>query len=236
VWKDDLTLFEHGADTADDQMMPHYILGHQYIKFQRYDKAADELERCLQVSPDNRVAMVNLASSHLFLFDATSNRSHLDRAIALCQQGLAAPIRGGEAKDVELAVNQQAVFYDTIGHAYLYETELRDYNRGLFNIGQALKLQPNNPAFLSHFGAAYFKLGNFPLAVHFLEESRRLDPNVPDNYKFLSYAYDRTGRTREAVDSLKLYLTLNPGAVDAAQQKTRLDQLQAKLQPNTTQG
>src|SRR5215831_10328516 len=150
VWKDDLSLFEHGAETADDQMMPHYILGHQYIKYQRYDKAAEELERCLQVSPDNRVAMVNLASSHLFLFDATSNRSHLDRAIALCKQGLAAPIPGGEAKNVELAVNQQAVFYDTIGHAYLYETELRDYNRGLFNIGQALKLQPNNPAFLSH--------------------------------------------------------------------------------------
>src|SRR5262249_9275038 len=94
VLQDDLTLLEHAADTADDQIIPNYIRGHQYINCQTYDKAAYELERCLQVSPDNRVAMVNLASSHLFLFDATSNRSHLDRAIALCKQGLAAPIPG----------------------------------------------------------------------------------------------------------------------------------------------
>src|SRR5262249_44306078 len=234
VWKDDLTLFEHGAETADDQMMPHYILGHQYIKFQRFDRAVDELERCIQVSPDNRVAMVNLASSHLFMFDATKQRSHLDRAIAICQEGLST--NRGEPADFELAVNQRAVFFDILGHAYLYETELRDYKRGLFNIGQALKLEPNNPGFLSHFGAAYIKLGNFPLAVHFLEQSRQLDPNVPDNYKFLSYAYDKTERTKEAIDSLKLYLTMNPGAVDAAEQKKRLDQLQAKLQPGTEKG
>jgi tetratricopeptide (TPR) repeat protein len=234
VWKDDLTLFEHGAATAEDQMMPHYILGHQYIKYQRYDKAADELEKVITIQPDNRVALVNLASSHLNAYDLTNNRSHLDRAIAVCQQGLVSG-NGQEAAD-EIAVNRQAVLWDDLGHAYLYETERRNYDLGLYYIGQALKIEPNNPGFLSHAGGAYFKLGNFPLAIRFLEESRQLDPALPDNYKSLSYAYDRTGRTREAIDSLNHYLALSPNAIDAAQQRKRLGQLEAKLEPGNAQG
>jgi tetratricopeptide (TPR) repeat protein len=238
VWKDDLTLFEHGAETADDQMMPHYILGHQYIKYQRYDKVVDELEKCIEISPENKVAMANLASAHLFVYELTNNRSHIDRAIALCQQGLAQeaaePIKTESEKS--LSLDRQALFWDILGHSYLYETELRNYDRALFFFGQGLKIEPNNPLVLSHTGAAYLKLGNFPLAIRYLEDSRRLDPDVPDNYKFLSYAYDNTGRTQEAIDSLTRYLALNPNAIDAAQQRKRLDQLQAKLQPGTAQG
>src|SRR5262249_22516839 len=120
--------------------------------------------------------------------------------------------------------------------AYLYETELRNYDKALYFLGQGLKIEPNNPLILSHIGAAYLKLGNFTVAIRFLEDARRLDPDVPDNYKFLSYAYDNTGRIQEAVDSLTRYLALNPNAIDAAQQRKRLDQLQAKLQPGAAQG
>jgi tetratricopeptide (TPR) repeat protein len=235
VWKDDLTLFEHGAATATDQMMPHYILGHQYIKYQRYEKAAGELENCIKVAPDNRVAMVNLASCHLNAYDQTNNRSHLDRAIAVCQQGLESINWEDPSVDIEIASNQKAVFWDDLGHAYLYETERRNYDLALFYIGQALKIEPNNPAFLSHAGGAYLKLGNFPIAIQFLEQSHRYDPSLPDNYKFLSYAYDNTGRTREAIENLNRYLALNPNAIDAAQQKKRLGQLQAKLEPANAQ-
>jgi tetratricopeptide (TPR) repeat protein len=234
VWKDDLTLFEHGAETADDQMMPHYILGHQYIKYQRYDKVVEELEKCVELSPENKVAMVNLASAHLFVYELTNNRSHIDRAIALCQQGLALDYKQGSALDSGQAQDQQTLFWDILGHAYLYETDLRNYDRALFYFGQGLRLEPNNPLILSHIGAAYLKVGNFPFAIQRLEESRRIDPEIPDNYKFLSYAYDRTGRTKEAVDSLTRYLALNPNAIDAAQQKQRLDQLEAKPQVGIT--
>jgi tetratricopeptide (TPR) repeat protein len=236
VWKDDLTLFEHGAATAEDQMMPHYILGFLYLKMQRFDKASDELEKCLAISPGNRVAMVNLASSHLNAYDLTNNRSHLDRAIAVCQQGLLSANQEGAGPDIEMALNQKAVFYDDLGHAYLYETERRNYDLAIFYIGQALRIEPNNPAFLSHIGGAYFKAANFPLAIQFLEKSRQLDPDLADNYKSLSYAYDRTGRTKEAIDSLNRYLALSPNAIDAAQQRRRLGQLQAKLEPGNAQG
>ena len=238
VWKDDLSLFEHGAEAADDQMMPHYILGHQYIKYQRYDKVVEELEKCIEISPQNKVAMANLASAHLFVYELTNNRQHIDRAIALCQEGLAQEAAQGPASESEraLSLDRQALFWDILGHSYLYDTELRNYDRALYFFGQGLKIEPNNPLLLSHAGAAYLKLGNFPLAIRYLEDSRRLDPDVPDNYKFLSYAYDNTGRTQDAVDSLTRYLALNPNAIDAAQQRKRLDQLQAKLQPNTTQG
>jgi tetratricopeptide (TPR) repeat protein len=238
VWKDDLSLFEHGAETADDQMMPHYILGHQYIKYQMYDKVVDELEKCIEISPQNKVARANLASAHLFVYELTNNRSHLDRAIALCQQGLAQETTLGSqsGSESELSANRQALFWDILGHSYLYDTDLRNYDRALYFLGQGLKIEPNNPLLLSHAGAAYLKLGNFPLAIHYLEESRELKPDIADNYKFLSYAYVNTGRTQEAVDSLTRYLALNPNAIDAAQQRKRLDQLQAKLQPATTQG
>ena len=237
VWKDDLSLFEHGAEAADDQMMPHYILGHQYIKYQRYDRVVEELEKCVEISPQNKVAMANLASAHLFVYELTNNRSHLDRAIALCQQGLAQETAQGPQSESErdLSADRQALFWDILGHSYLYDTELRNYDRALYYLGQGLKIEPNNPLILSHAGATYLKLGNFPFAIRYLEESRQLDPDVPDNYKFLSYAYDNTGRTQEAFDSLTRYLALNPNAIDAAQQRKRLDQLHAKLQPSTAQ-
>jgi tetratricopeptide (TPR) repeat protein len=182
--------------------------------------------------------MANLASAHLFVYELTNNRQHIDRAIALCQQGLAQEAALGPASESEraLSLDRQALFWDILGHSYLYDTELRNYDRALYFFGQGLKIESNNPLLLSHAGATYLKLGNFPLAIRYLEDSRRLDPDVPDNYKFLSYAYDNTGRTQDAVDSLTRYLALNPNAIDAAQQRKRLDQLQAKLQPNTAQG
>jgi tetratricopeptide (TPR) repeat protein len=236
VWKDDLTLFEHGAETAYDQMMPHYILGHQYIKYQRYDKVVEELEKTIEISPGNKVAMVNLASAHLFEHDRTKDHSHLDRIIALCEQGLAPDAQPSRVTDAELAVNQRAAFLDIMGHAYLSGSDVRNYGRALSLFGQGLALQPNNPLIMSHVGAAYLKLDNFPLAIRYLEKARELDPDVPDNYKFLSYAYDKVGRTQEAIDTLMRYLTLNPNAIDAAHEKQRLSQLQAKLQPPTRQG
>jgi len=196
----------------------------------------EELEKCIEISPQNKVAMANLASAHLFEYEHTNNRTHLDRAIALCQQGLAPDVGKQSEADKEQELNRQALFWDVMGHAYLYETELRNYDKALYFLGQGLKIEANNPLILSHIGAAYLKLGNFAVAIRFLEDARRLDPDVPDNYKFLSYAYDNTGRTQEAVDSLTRYLALNPNAIDAAQQRKRLDQLQAKLQPSAAQG
>ena len=54
----------------------------------------EELERYMEMNPDNLFVITNLASAHLVLYqeelkrNGKADRAHLDRIIALCEMGL----------------------------------------------------------------------------------------------------------------------------------------------------
>jgi Tfp pilus assembly protein PilF len=227
VWKDDMTLYGHGVQVAGDQAMPHFILGYQYFKRQDWEDMVDQLEAFIQMDKTNAPTFANLASAHLLRFEATQDRSHLDRAIALCQEGLNS---GLTMEDVT-----KASMWDTLGHAYTYNTPVKNYDRAMVFFQRGLTLTPNNPMIEMHMGGTYFEMGNLDMAFRFLEAAR--EGNQPEPYKFLAYVYARKGQMKEAVDSLTKYMALQPNDIDAAKEKRDLDNWKAQLQSqNTSQG
>lgn len=222
VWKDDTSLWKHGVEVASDQPMPFFVLGHHYVKRQEHSKVIDALERYLELQPDNPVVMTNLASAHLLEFDTTFDRTHIDRAIALCEKGLA-------------IYQDNPALWDSLGRAYSSETDLKNYARAHAFFERGLRIQPNNAMLNFHQGATYAKEGNNSNALLYLENARRLAPELPDPYKFIAYIYKKQGRLKEAADHFARYLELQPNAIDAGRISKELEDLRAGLNTQSPQ-
>ncbi|HVF90655.1 MAG TPA: hypothetical protein VNH22_11355, partial [Blastocatellia bacterium] len=163
VWKDDLTLWTHGVEAAPDQSMAYFILGTHYIKEQRADKIVETYEEYVKLDPHNLTVVSNLAAAHLLVYEATRERAHIDRAIALSESGLQ------EAPDL-------STLWDTLGRAYTFETEMKNLDRARSCFAQALKVQPDNAMFNFHMGAVYVKESKFDLALPYLEFAKQRAP------------------------------------------------------------
>lgn len=229
VWYDDLTLFTHGAEVAPDQPIAHWVLASHYIrrKDPRPEKLVEVLERYVKLQPNDVAATADLAAVQLQLYELTKDRSHIDRAIGLCEKGLALDPSLIKLADARAAA---AMLWDTQGHAYTYDTELRNYDRARSCFAQALRLVPEMAMSSFHMGATYYKQGDYANALMYLESARRQQEDLPDLYPFLGYTYANLGRLREAVDTLNRYLELRPDAMDAARHRKEMEKLRAMLQ------
>jgi tetratricopeptide (TPR) repeat protein len=217
TWKDDMTLWSHGAAVADDQPMASFILGHQYIKLQQPQNVIEPLEHYLTLNPTNQIVMSNLAATRLQVYELTGDRSQIDRAIALCEQGLRIS-------------DQAAALWDTLGHAYTYDTDLKNFTRARRYFNQALQIEPELTIALFHMGATYIKEGNAVEGLGYLEAAQQKMPDFPDTYKFLGYAYSGRGEVQKAIDALTYYVQSLPNAPDTPKIKQELERLRARLQ------
>jgi tetratricopeptide (TPR) repeat protein len=228
VWKDDMTLWAHSAEVADDQPMSHFILGHKFINQQKMDKAIEELEKFNELRKDNVVVMHNLAAAHLlryeyeYTFDrAHADRAHIDRAIALCNAGL----------NLQPAPSLTANMYDLLGKAYSYETPLKNLDRSIYFFQNALKMDPGNAVINFHLGTAYFKQQKFDAALDYLTIAEQLTSEIPDLYKIIAASYQSKGQLEEAIKYYDIYLKRIPNAVDAASISQQVKDLRAQLPP-----
>ncbi|MFY9609847.1 MAG: tetratricopeptide repeat protein [Blastocatellia bacterium] len=224
VWKDDMTLWTYGVEAAPDQPMSHYVLGHKYINQQNPEKAIGAFEAYLQLKPNNLIIVSNLAAAHLVTYQnqaavnpGAADRSHLDRAAAVCEKGL--------------SINdKQPTLWDTLGTVYTFDTGLRNYDRAVGCFNRALQLQPENGMVNFHLGATLAKQGNDEGALRYLETARKLQPELADVYKFLAYLYRSKGEFQLAIDNLSQYLRLKPDAFDAQRISKDVHDLRAKLE------
>lgn len=216
AWKDDETLWNHGAETAPDQMMSNFILGHYYIKLQQPQKVIPPLERYVEINPANPIVMSNLAAARLQMYEVTGDRAHIDRAIVLCEQGL------------KLQENNPPL-WDTLGHAYTYDTEIKNYARAKRFFEQALELEPELVVANFHMGATLVKEGRLDEGIRYLELARKQQEEFPDTHKFLGAAYAAKGDFQKALDGYGMYLKLLPAALDAARIRQEVDKIRGKM-------
>lgn len=229
AWKDDLTLWSHGVETASEQSMSHYILGHKLITLGEYGKAAEQLEEFLKLSPDNLIVISNLAATEVIIYQnaaagnpGAADRALLDRALELCEKGLA----------------KQSDFpplWDTLGTVYTFETGLKNYDRAIACFQRGLSFNPENAMITFHLGGTLTKKGDLENGVRFLQAALEMDPRIIDAHKFLAYAYRGRGQIKEAVDELSTYLKLQPNAPDAAKVGKDLQDFRAQLQASSPQ-
>lgn len=216
TWKDDETLWVHGQQTAPDQMMSNYILGHYYIKQNKPQKVVELLEQYMTINDTNVIVVSNLAAARLQMYELTFDRTHIDRAIVLCEHGLRLQ-------------EDNAPLWDTLGHAYSYDTEIKNYSRARAFFTRALQIEPSLAVANFHMGATFIKEGRLDEGIRFLEAARLQQIDFPDTHKFLGVAYNAKGETQKAIDSFTLYLRFQPNALDAAKVRQDIENLRAKL-------
>jgi len=229
AWKDDTTLWLSGVQTAPEQAMSHYVLGHKFIYRGEYAKAADQLEEYLKLKPDNVIVIGNLASAYVLIYQyqtadnpATADRSLLDRALVLGEKGLA--INSGYAP-----------LWDALGNVYTFDTGLKNYDRAISCYERGLAIDQVNPMINFHLGGTLVKKGNIDGAIRFLTTAINIEPNIADAHKFLAYAYKSKGQIKEAIAELSIYLQIQPNGADASKVSKDVQDMRARLQSQSPQ-
>jgi tetratricopeptide (TPR) repeat protein len=118
--------------------------------------------------------------------------------------------------------------WDTLGRAYTFNTELKNYSRAHYFFDQALKLQPENAMINFHKGATYALEQKLDPALHYLETARRLEPDLPDVYKFMGYVYRARRQNQEAINSFNTYLRMMPGGQEDKEVRKVVEELQTQ--------
>ena len=229
TWKDDMTVWLHGVETAPEQPISHFVLGHKFLIASQYSNAAEQFEEYMKLNPNNPIVIGNLASLYVLIFQyqasinpGAADRTSLDRATALCEQGM---------KITPYA----ATLWDTLGQTFTFETSLKNYDRALGCFIRGLSLDPKNSMIAFHLGGTYVKRGNFDEGIPYLQTTIKNQPEIIDAHKFLAYAYKGKGQLKEALDELSLYLRLQPNAPDYTRVSKDIQDLRAQLEAPTPQ-
>lgn len=96
-------------------------------------------------------------------------------------------------------------------------------------IKKALKIEPNNGAFLDSLGWAYYKMARYDLALPPLQKAAALLSNDPTVLSHLGHVYLKLGKEKEAADEWKLALKQWPNTADTDFDANQAAKLQKSL-------
>jgi tetratricopeptide (TPR) repeat protein len=153
----------------------------------RYEEALDDLNRALELEPNNVHALWNRGEIYRLLGRYDEALDDLNRALKL------------EPNNVH-ALDNRGVTYRMLGR---YDEALDDLNR-------ALKLEPNNVFALWNRGEIYRLLGRYKEALRDLNRALKLEPNNVYALGNRGATYRMLGRDEEALDDLNRALELDP--------------------------
>lgn len=224
VWRNNISLLRAAAAVAPQDPEPHLMLAAHFIRDGNLGAALEEIDRAIDVDPENQTAMAQKAMLMSRLGRYPESEIAARRAVelnpkdavsfanlsdALLQQGKVAPA---------VEAGRRAVQVDsTIGNAwYNYGVALStsgDVPGAIHAYRKAVALQPNNVLALNNLGALLGSTGK-------LEEARDLyvrlvasSPNSIEAHMNLALAYLRLGDRESAARERETVRRLNPSAV-----------------------
>src|SRR5262249_59114846 len=90
-------------------------------------------------------------------------------------------------------------------------------------IRRALQLEPNDGFYIDSLGWVYFKRGDYPRAIEYLERAAELAGEDPTIVEHLGDAYHKTGRNDSALQSYR-------DALGQAKDAVQIQRLKGKIQ------
>ena len=91
-----------------------------------------------------------------------------------------------------------------------YHHELGQYERAIEDFDEEIRLDPDDPIFYGHRGAAYYELGKYQRAIEDFDEGIRLDPLETAFYHNRGSAYNALGQYERAIEDLNNAIRLDP--------------------------
>jgi arylsulfatase A-like enzyme/Flp pilus assembly protein TadD len=167
-----------------------FLLGESALRRQDWAKAAEQLQRCLELNPNFDNAMTGLARALAKLGRAGDAKNWLDKAVQGNPQNYRAWYQIGL-----LAANGPAAARSA------YE--------------KAIAIQPNFPPGQRELGMLLFQQENYAAAAPHLEKAITLGLEDAHLHNFLGICYSRTNRLEKAIQSYRAALKLDPKLADA---------------------
>ncbi len=199
----------------------HVNQGHEYFQEGKYDEAAAEFQKAIELDPENANAHRNMGSVY-------SRQDKLEEAVAAYEKAIEIDPDYGEAygemagaladldripeavaageKGVELAPDY-AVGHYNLALAYRLQGELE---KAIAEYEEAIKLDPNDPLPHTGLGAVYKDQGRLDEAIAELQKAIGLDPNDPDPHIGLGQVYRDQDRLDEAAAEFQEAIRLDP--------------------------
>lgn len=92
----------------------------------------------------------------------------------------------------------------------IISVQMGNVNQAILHLQEAIKLEPNNPDYLSELGVTYFHAKDGYQSLYFMDKAVELDPKNP--YRYSSRAYIRSvfGMNNEAMADYEMAIKLDP--------------------------
>lgn len=168
-----------------------FLLGESALRRQDWRRAADQLQRCLDLNPNFDNAMTGLARALSKLGRMQEAKGWLQKAQQSNPQNYRAWYEMGLLEDSSNAVVAQT----------LYE--------------RAVSIQPNFPPGQRELGIIFFRQKNYSAAAPHLEKAIALGLEDARLHNFLGICYGHTNRTVKAVREYQRAIELDPNLAEA---------------------
>lgn len=202
----------------------HHMLGKSYFMLGEFESAARELETALRIAPKDYDVAYTLALAYLKQRRVDSAREIFDRMVAeLGNRPQLRVLIGRAYRETGYLAEAIEEFNKAIAldpdfprvHYYLGLTYLlKDGASRLGDAEREFKIElAKHPG--EYFANYYLGIVNtierrWEVALGFLQEAARIEPNNPDPYFYLGQTYQGLGRHELAVEMLGKSITLNP--------------------------
>ncbi len=168
-----------------------FLLGESALRRQNWERAADQLQRCLALNPNFDNAMTGLARALAKLGRADDARSWLQKALQSNPQNYRAWYQSGLLDAGSDPAAAQSAYEKTIA------------------------IQPNFSAGQRELGMLLFLQKNYAASVPHLEKAIALGLDDARLHNFLGIGYNRTNRSLKAVREFQRAIELDPKLAEA---------------------
>jgi tetratricopeptide (TPR) repeat protein len=185
-WDDARKTFAQMFSVAPDSSMAYLMFGKILIRQRMEDRAIPEIEKALQLD-------VRLPMAHFLLGEIDLFKKNAQAAVGEFQK--------------ELAINPTVwLVYWRLGDAYV---QLENYDEAEKVLKEAIWLNEWSSGAYILLGEIALKRGESGIAVGFLEQALKLDPQNYWVHYFLAKAYRAVGRAAEATQQFEISKSLS---------------------------
>ena len=174
-----------------DLYLVPFLLGESALRAQKWDSAAQELEKALKLNPGFDQAMTALAKALFATDDLAGARKWLEKAIEINPKNYRAWYQLGWVELRSSPAEAKASFERT------------------------LAIQPNFALAHRDLGMLAYRQQDYSAAVEHFEAAQRLGMREKELLNFLGIAYGQTGKLMKSVESYKKALQIDPDYADA---------------------
>ncbi|MDD5687707.1 MAG: tetratricopeptide repeat protein [Elusimicrobia bacterium] len=217
LWQDVVSYYPHSR--------AYNNLGVSYCEQKEYEKALNEYQKAICLSPKYKDAHYNLGFLFYIQKDYNNAIQHFKKVIELEPNYAKVHFELGNLyldikeyakaiqeyqKVIEISPNEATV-YNNLGVLYRI---LKDYNSAIQEYQKAIELNPDDEKAHNNLGVLYCNQKSYDKAIQEYQKALKINPNYFEAYCNLATAYCGLKRYDEALQGFEIALSLSPNDKD----------------------